>query len=206
MREWLSDESVLNDMARYLARLADAGAKTGRGWLVPKGAGPIYEKDVPEKYVLGVNWEGLTDRELGLVYGEPAVLQLLNDRIIFPEEARPFYFLKRKTDQYCGRDVSNGMLVLEIKVERVISDNLFVQTHEFGHDVHSTPEGERRVVPDAEVFESESHFCEVCGDFAYWGYHVSLRSGKPGEWYCDKHRPDRKEPVNERPTSGISGA
>lgn len=36
------------------------------------------------------------------------------------------------------------------------------------------------------------HVCEVCGDLANFGYGVNLRADKLGEWYCDKHRPDRK--------------
>lgn len=48
------------------------------------------------------------------------------------------------------------------------------------------PEPEPPVPPPFE------HPCEVCGDFAFWGYGVSLRAGKLGEWYCDQHRPDKK--------------
>jgi hypothetical protein len=34
------------------------------------------------------------------------------------------------------------------------------------------------------------HPCQVCGDFAYFGYGVSLIRGLRGHWYCAKHRPD----------------
>jgi hypothetical protein len=53
-------------------------------------------------------------------------------------------------------------------------------------------EPEPETASPAPPFE---HGCEVCGDFAYWGYRVRLREDKLGEWYCDQHRPDRKEPV-----------
>jgi hypothetical protein len=33
------------------------------------------------------------------------------------------------------------------------------------------------------------HFCVVCGRFGAFGYGVSLRTGKPGRWYCAAHRP-----------------
>ena len=49
--------------------------------------------------------------------------------------------------------------------------------------------GKPVVIPPCDPFE---HPCEVCGDFAYWGYGVSLRQEKLGTWYCDQHRPDRR--------------
>jgi hypothetical protein len=36
------------------------------------------------------------------------------------------------------------------------------------------------------------HFCVVCGRFGAFGYGVSLRTGKPGRWYCAAHRPAMK--------------
>lgn len=46
--------------------------------------------------------------------------------------------------------------------------------------------------PNGKVFEPFEHPCETCGDFAYFGYKVKLREEKWGNWYCNKHRPDRK--------------
>ncbi len=33
------------------------------------------------------------------------------------------------------------------------------------------------------------HFCVSCGRFAPFGRGVQLRAGRPGRWYCSKHRP-----------------
>lgn len=34
------------------------------------------------------------------------------------------------------------------------------------------------------------HYCR-CGAWGSHGYNVELRKGILGQWYCDKHRPDR---------------
>ena len=47
------------------------------------------------------------------------------------------------------------------------------------------PEPAPVVIPPCDPFE---HPCEICGDFAYWGYRVKLRENKLGEWYCDQHK------------------
>jgi hypothetical protein len=35
------------------------------------------------------------------------------------------------------------------------------------------------------------HYCH-CGKWGAFGYGVSLRQGKLGQWYCAEHRPDAK--------------
>lgn len=43
------------------------------------------------------------------------------------------------------------------------------------------------------------HFCDVCGDMAFFGVGVSLRQNRPGKWYCRAHLPD---PFTRRLLSG----
>jgi hypothetical protein len=33
------------------------------------------------------------------------------------------------------------------------------------------------------------HPCQVCGEWGSFGYGVSLRAGRLGQWYCFAHRP-----------------
>jgi hypothetical protein len=40
--------------------------------------------------------------------------------------------------------------------------------------------------PPAEPF---LHPCQVCGEAAYFGFNVSLRQGRLGQWFCALHRP-----------------
>jgi len=40
--------------------------------------------------------------------------------------------------------------------------------------------------PAAEPFV---HPCQVCGEHAYFGFNVSLRQGRIGQWFCALHRP-----------------
>jgi hypothetical protein len=36
------------------------------------------------------------------------------------------------------------------------------------------------------------HFCIECGRWGAFGYGVNLRAGRPDEWYCATHRPQRQ--------------
>jgi hypothetical protein len=44
--------------------------------------------------------------------------------------------------------------------------------------------------PPTAPLEPFIHHCH-CGAWGAFGYHVNLRAGKPGEWFCAVHRPDR---------------
>jgi hypothetical protein len=49
----------------------------------------------------------------------------------------------------------------------------------------ATRRGRIEKLPDGLLL----HFCAECGAWGAFGYGVSLRVGKPGRWYCAKHRP-----------------
>lgn len=142
----LPDDNAYTIVSKETYRLIDGKSKngrvTGRGYLVEKKF--AWVRDVPFDYLKGIPWAQLTDRELGLVYGEPVVLRLLNDSVIFPKMRKPFEFVKHKHEQFEGRDLTNGQITIEAKTEVVRSDNLFVQVYELAHDVHTTRDGETR--------------------------------------------------------------
>ena len=63
-----------------------------------------------------------------------------------------------------------------------------------------------RIVPIADVVANvsttrhligpgwpDSHFCEVCCVEAGWGFNVSVRNGKPGNWFCYEHKPEEQQ-------------
>ena len=52
----------------------------------------------------------------------------------------------------------------------------------------------RGLVQEAEGGAAILHYCEKCGDFAPFGYGVSLRHRRLGRWYCQKHRPQGDAP------------
>ncbi len=49
----------------------------------------------------------------------------------------------------------------------------------------ATRRGRIEKLPDGLLL----HFCAECGAWGAFGYGVNLRAGKPGRWYCAKHRP-----------------
>lgn len=49
----------------------------------------------------------------------------------------------------------------------------------------ATRRGRIEKLPDGLLL----HFCAECGAWGAFGYGVNLRVGRPGRWYCAKHRP-----------------
>ena len=114
------------------------GAATGAGYLIPASTYFIYESEVPDLYVGHVNWEGLTDRQAGLVLGEEIVSVLFDHRIIMIPQRRAVAIRSREA-QIKGGDFRVDWFpeaIIEVKTEMLVSKNVFVQTHERGHRVH----------------------------------------------------------------------
>jgi hypothetical protein len=42
------------------------------------------------------------------------------------------------------------------------------------------------------------HYCH-CGAWAAYGYNVSVRHGRLGQWYCREHRPPDQQPQPQAP-------
>jgi hypothetical protein len=51
--------------------------------------------------------------------------------------------------------------------------------------------------PSRTAHEPFLHFCH-CGSWGAFGYGVSLRNGKPGKWFCGRHRPDGEGHVHDQ--------
>jgi hypothetical protein len=47
------------------------------------------------------------------------------------------------------------------------------------------------------------HYCH-CGEWAPYGYNVSVRHGRLGQWYCREHRPPDPQP-QEQPQAQSGG-
>jgi hypothetical protein len=124
------------------------GEITSRGILVHKWSHfiRIYSVSVPV-----LNWQQMTDREAGM-RAERIILGLLNQAAIMPSADRPFRLVNNLNDQFNGIDVTNGKIGVQIKCERICSQNLFIQTHESRHRVHLLTDGARR-------FSELSHVC-----------------------------------------------
>jgi hypothetical protein len=128
---------------------------TGAGYLVPKNMSFIRYIAVPKSCVKGgvKRWTNLTDRESG-IEGEKLVRTLAERFIIDLPQQKSFSASQLRQDQFGGRDfkmVASQETVYEIKTERVISSNLFVQHEEGGHQVHFTPSGTERVTEIAPL-------------------------------------------------------
>ena len=119
---------------------------TGAGYLIPKSSLFVVRQQVPVNYANDYRWSEMTDREAGAIAGPRCVeLMVMKREIWLPD--RMLLSLNDRTNQLNGCDcelVIAPRLVFEIKTERVLSENLFVQTDEQGHRVHFTPNGVER--------------------------------------------------------------
>jgi hypothetical protein len=122
------------------------GAATGGGYLIPQDAYFVRSELIPPSYLDHTDWVALTDREAGLL-GQEIGLVLIEHRVVaFP--AAFVTALQSRKAQYDGIDCQICWMqkhTVEIKTERVTTDNLFVQRWESGHRVHLTKAGELRV-------------------------------------------------------------
>jgi hypothetical protein len=126
-----------------------SGRPSGRGYLVPQRRAFVKRVAVPDQYLDEYQWLEGTDREVGMYWGEEVVdLLVTHNVLILP--VRYVEALRRAEDQYSGADLAVRFrpdATVEVKTEilRKPTGNLFVQTHEAGHDVHITRVGERRI-------------------------------------------------------------
>ncbi len=149
---------VRQKLALISARSKDAGRSvTASGYLVPKASFFITRQLVPIQYAGAHRWADATDREAG-VFGERCVQLMVFKREIWLPE-RQLKPLNNRADQFNGCDcelVVMPALRFEIKTECAISDNLFVQKEEQGHQVHFTSNGTRRESSFMDGFEDRA--------------------------------------------------
>jgi len=119
-----------------------SGSITGRGYILSKER--VARSLFDSRYVNAINWSDLSDRQKGL-RGQPIAIRLLNDCVLLPALRRPFWFIVDKAAQFEVRDTTNGEVSIEIKTDCTETENIYVQTHEKGHDVHALEGGGHRV-------------------------------------------------------------
>lgn len=108
------------------------GTVSAAGYLIPKHSPFIRRRTLSRERVGSPeSWRRLTDREAGLRGQELAVVLLRLG--VFPELGMKVTVSDSQSDQYVGRDIFVGKIPSEIKTERVVSANLFVQDEEGGH-------------------------------------------------------------------------
>ena len=140
MRWWITH---VRTMHSYRGKVAGHSKGTGKvtalGELVPKQKEWIKRCFVPIDYLARHDWENGTDREIGR-RGEKVGAELLSvgwlelPLIWSPREVS-------RQEQNLSMDYRATLMVepsIEFKTETVKSDNLFVQTDEYGHDPHVT--------------------------------------------------------------------
>lgn len=130
----------------------DGTPRTGAGYLIRKDAFFIHRIVVPREFLASYDWVHYTDREAGLA-GQDVVEALIDQELLrFPN--RKTKFLTSSKEQNAGLDMRITYLdplTLDVKTERVVSDSLFVQTHERDHRPHTglniNDEPETRLTP-----------------------------------------------------------
>lgn len=141
MRAYLIDHN-----RREIGGRSKSGAITGRGYLVRKLLPFIQSYRIEERLLAGVDWRQLTDREAGLMAGEPLAIKLANLGVIFPEVTGYWRPVNSAVGQFSGVDMMADHFTVEVKTEVLFSENLFVQTAEYRHNVHALRGGGNRFV------------------------------------------------------------
>jgi hypothetical protein len=116
-----------------------SGNATGLGELVPKQKDWIKKHFVPTSYLADHDWENCTDRENG-VRGQIVGKNLLSDGIFELPVIWTPHVVSRE-EQNAAIDYRAKLAIdiaIEFKTEILKSENLFVQTDEYGHDPHIT--------------------------------------------------------------------
>lgn len=179
------------------------GTVTGSGYLVPKDAPFIKRRLIDQSRIAGIEWnkQSMTDREAG-DKGADIVIDLIRAGII-SDLGNSVTILQSASAQNAGKDILINGVAADIKTERVISANLFVQESEGGHKPTLLGDGSNRYTPMTPFghepgfvgFDKDGHFLHYChcGAEASFGYGVSLLRGQLGTWYCRDHRP--AEPI-----------
>jgi hypothetical protein len=209
-REFIATNSLI-----AVAGRSKDGTISATGYLVTKDAPFIKRRSLRCDRVGETElWRSMTDREVGL-RGEEIVISLLRLGI-FPELGMRVRVIMVQADQYAGRDITVGKYSCEIKTERVISLNLFVQNAEGGHRPTLLPDGTVRstemptfaLTKQLSLIEKTAaeraghangfvgyddnghfvHYCN-CGKDASFGFGFSLKHNNLGRWYCQHHKP-----------------
>jgi hypothetical protein len=200
-----------NSIATMYGRSKD-GSVTASGFLISKDAPFIKRRALSlERVGTAASWRELTDRQTGL-RGAEITVALLRLRI-FPELGVSVRVSEEYADQLAGRDIFIGEMPCEIKTERVISANLFVQDEEGGHRPTLLHDGTERVTEmppfTASATDAERHgyvngfvgygreghlvhYCP-CGAEAGFGFNVRLLKDQFGDWYCAEHVPQKEQ-------------
>lgn len=162
------------------------GTPTGFGFLIRRDSYFVQEADVSPKYLAGIDWNDLTQRQLGLA-GEARIWSLIEHRVVrFPIER--VVTSREKAEQFAGMDFQVkffGAFRVEGKTENVRSQNLFVQTRERGHKVHLVQKDGEIIQRETPIhgFSEDVACCCECGatgvPFAEHG----------GLMYCQKDLP-----------------
>jgi hypothetical protein len=129
------------------------GSPTGEGYLIPKRDSLVSSVIVADRHLEKYEWGKLTDRECGL-RGQEIVLKLfLCGEIFIPIQTSDRVLIKAR--EYKDQDSQNDCMdikvrvtcdrIIEVKCERIKSENLFVQKGELNHRVHLIREDSGRI-------------------------------------------------------------
>ena len=134
---------------------------TGRGYIVAKNKVFIESAEVPSHFLKDVDWENISNRESGLIHGEPIIRLLLKTGIVrlVNGEIREIVSTQSRKNQFKSIDgfvsLADGRrYAYEGKTEtafvyrynkRVVSPNLFVQRYEQNHFPNYTRKGVERI-------------------------------------------------------------
>ena len=111
------------------------GSVTAYGYLIPRDLSFIAEVPVPSEVLAGYDWDHATDRQSGLVYGEPVFERLVAMGAVEFPMAKIRRLDKKQEQNAVGDFILES--AIELKTEMLHKTrNLFVQTAEGGHQVH----------------------------------------------------------------------
>jgi hypothetical protein len=117
-----------------IGRSAD-GSASGAGYLVPKMSHLISSAKSPA--MSNLDWNKMSDREAGLLGQE--IVDVFIERGVIRFSSFMTKHVSDSDQQYKGVDFELSWfrpLKIEVKTERKISENLFVQSRERNHQVH----------------------------------------------------------------------
>lgn len=127
------------------------GSITGAGYLIPKTVYFVHKVIVPQPYIAGIDWAGMTDRECGKL-GEDCIKDMIANSVIpIPQRCVERVPISQELEGCDFKLYGKAYRYVEVKTERDISGNLFVQCGERNHNpnlaIEANGEMVERVTP-----------------------------------------------------------
>lgn len=144
------------------------GSVTARGYLIPQRALFVANAIVPNELLCGIAWNDLTDRDC--TNPSELIISIMIERNLIRFPISRCFKQPDKQSQFDGIDFVvryNADFTLDVKCERMTTDNLFVQSHEENHRVHLVADGgsvREKITPAPwESMWRKSYYCIDCG-------------------------------------------